>query len=131
MKRRFLQSGLVFVAMIAAMAAAVPAQADDYPSRPITILVPFPPGGSSDIVMRLVASKASEALKQPIVIENRPGAAGNVAAMAIKNAPPDGYLLMMGHTGTHAINATLYTDLKFDPVKDFRRSPALSRSTTS
>ena len=119
MKRRFLQSGLAFAAMIAAMAAAVPAQADDYPTRPITILVPFPPGGSSDIVMRLVASKASEALKQPIVIENRPGAAGNVAAMAIKNAPPDGYLLMMGHTGTHAINATLYTDLKFDPVKDF------------
>ncbi len=119
MKRRFLQSGLVFVAMIAAMAAAVPVQADDYPTRPITILVPFPPGGSSDIVMRLVASKASEALKQPIVIENRPGAAGNVAAMAIKNAAPDGYLLMLGHTGTHAINATLYTDLKFDPVKDF------------
>ena len=114
------------------MAAAVPAQADDYPTRPITILVPFPPGGSSDIVMRLVASKASEALKQPIVIENRPGAAGNVAAMAIKNAPPDGYLLMMGHTGTHAINATLYTDLKFDPVKDFAPiTGARSRSTTS
>ena len=81
--------------------------------------MPFPPGGSSDIVMRLVANKAAEALKQPIVIENRPGAAGNVAAMAIKNAPPDGYLLMMGHTGTHAINPTLYSDLKFDPVKDF------------
>ena len=119
MKRSFLQSGLAIAAMIAAVAAAVPAQADDYPTRPITILVPFPPGGSSDIVMRLVASKASEALKQPIVIENRPGAAGNVAAMAIKNAAPDGYLLMLGHTGTHAINATLYTDLKFDPVKDF------------
>jgi tripartite-type tricarboxylate transporter receptor subunit TctC len=119
MKRSFLQSGLAIAAMIAATAAAIPVQADDYPTRPITILVPFPPGGSSDIVMRLVASKASEALKQPIVIENRPGAAGNVAAMAIKNATPDGYLLMLGHTGTHAINATLYTDLKFDPVKDF------------
>jgi tripartite-type tricarboxylate transporter receptor subunit TctC len=104
-------------AFLAVMAG--PVRADDYPTRPITILVPFPPGGSSDIVMRLVANKASQTLKQPIVIENRPGAAGNVAAMAIKNAPPDGYLLMLGHTGTHAINATLYSDLKFDPEKDF------------
>ena len=106
-------------AVVAAALIVLPARADNYPSRPITIIVPFPPGGSSDIVMRLVASKASETLKQPIVIENRPGAAGNVAAIAIKNAPPDGYLLMLGHTGTHAINTTLYSDLKFDPVKDF------------
>jgi tripartite-type tricarboxylate transporter receptor subunit TctC len=116
---RLLQSGLVMVAVAMGAAYASPAHADDYPSRPITIIVPFPPGGSSDIVMRLVANKAAETLKQPIVIENRSGAAGNVAAMAIKNAPPDGYLLMMGHTGTHAINPTLYGDLKFDPVKDF------------
>jgi tripartite-type tricarboxylate transporter receptor subunit TctC len=101
------------------------ARADDYPSRPITILVPFPPGGSTDIVVRLVANKVSENLKQPIIIENRAGAAGNVAAMAIKNAAPDGYLLMTGHTGTHAINPTLYTDLKFDPVKDFQPITAL------
>jgi tripartite-type tricarboxylate transporter receptor subunit TctC len=104
---------------ISATAFTTLSHADDYPTRPITILVPFPAGGSSDIVMRLVASKVSEVLKQPIVIENRSGAAGNVAAMAIKNASPDGYLLMMGHTGSHAINATLYSDLKFDPVKDF------------
>jgi tripartite-type tricarboxylate transporter receptor subunit TctC len=105
--------------------AALPARADDYPSRPITIIVPFPPGGSSDIVMRLVAHKVAESMKQTIVIENRPGAAGNVAAMAIKNATPDGYLLMMGHTGTHAMNAALYNDLKFDPVKDFQPITAL------
>jgi tripartite-type tricarboxylate transporter receptor subunit TctC len=105
--------------------AMTPLRADDYPSRPITIVVPFPPGGSSDIVMRLVSHKVSESTGQTIIIENRPGAAGNVAAMAIKNAPPDGYLLMMGHTGTHAINATLYTDLKFDPVKDFQPITAL------
>jgi tripartite-type tricarboxylate transporter receptor subunit TctC len=104
---------------------ALPARADNYPSRPITIVVPFPPGGSSDIVMRLVAHKVSESTKQTIIIENRPGAAGNVAAVAIKNAPPDGYLLMMGHTGTHAINASLYSDLKFDPVKDFQPITAL------
>ena len=106
-------------------AVAMPARADDYPSRPITLIVPFPPGGSSDIVMRLVASKVAESIKQPIVIENRSGAAGNVAAMAIKNAAPDGYLLMMGHTGTHAMNSALYKDLKFDPVKDFQPITAL------
>jgi tripartite-type tricarboxylate transporter receptor subunit TctC len=108
-----------------ALLAAVPGRADDYPSRPITVIVPFPPGGSSDIVMRLVAHKAAESMKQTIIIENRPGAAGNVAAMAIKNAPPDGYLLMMGHTGTHAMNSALYNDLKFDPVKDFQPITAL------
>ncbi len=117
--------GVVLAAIAALFGAASPAGADDYPSRPITILVPFPPGGSSDIVMRLLANKVSEKTRQTIVIENRPGAAGNVAAMAIKNAPPDGYLLMMGHTGTHAINASLYTDLKFDPVKDFQPITAL------
>jgi tripartite-type tricarboxylate transporter receptor subunit TctC len=104
---------------------AAPSRADDFPARPITILVPFPPGGSSDIVMRLVAHKVSENTKQTVVIENRPGGAGNVAALAIKNAPPDGYLLMMGHTGTHAVNPTLYTDLQFDPVKDFQPITAL------
>jgi tripartite-type tricarboxylate transporter receptor subunit TctC len=104
---------------------AVCAQTDDYPSRTITLIVPFPPGGSSDIVMRLVAHKVSESIKQTIIIDNRPGGAGNVAAMSTKNAPPDGYLLMMGHTGTHAINPSLYKDLKFDPMKDFQPITAL------
>jgi len=100
--------------------AALPvALADDYPSHPITVIVPFPAGGSSDIVMRLLGQKVSESIGQPVIIDNRPGGAGNAAAITIKNAAPDGYLLMMGHTGTHAINPTLYPDLKFDPVKDF------------
>jgi tripartite-type tricarboxylate transporter receptor subunit TctC len=99
--------GQVFAVVMGVLLAMTwSAHAEDYPSRPITVLVPFPPGGSSDIVIRS-------------------GAAGNVAAMAIKNAPPDGYLLMMGHTGTHAINPALYTDLKFDPVKDFQPITAL------
>jgi tripartite-type tricarboxylate transporter receptor subunit TctC len=110
--------------VMAAFASPAPA-ADDYPTRPITILVPFPPGGSSDIVMRLVSQKVADSIRQPIVIENRSGAAGNVAAMAMKSAAPDGYLLMMGHTGTHAINPSLYGDLKFDPVKDFQPITAL------
>jgi tripartite-type tricarboxylate transporter receptor subunit TctC len=111
--------GLVACAALLLTVAPVHAQVADFPSRPITLLVPFVAGGSSDVVMRLVSKRVSESLKQPIVIDNRPGGAGNVAALAIKNAPKDGYTLMMGHTGTHAINATLYSDLKFDPAKDF------------
>jgi tripartite-type tricarboxylate transporter receptor subunit TctC len=104
---------------------AVRAQPDGYPSRSITVLVPFPPGGSSDIVMRMVTQKVAESIRQPVIIDNRPGGGGNVAAMTIKQAPPDGYLLMMGHTGTHAINPSLYSDLKFDPVGDFQPITAL------
>jgi tripartite-type tricarboxylate transporter receptor subunit TctC len=121
------QTRRALVAAIGATLALVPvsARADDYPSRPITILVPFAPGGSSDTIMRLLGQKVSENIKQTIVVENRPGAAGNIAALAIKNARPDGYMLMLGHTGSHAVNATLYTDLKFDPVKDFEPITAL------
>jgi tripartite-type tricarboxylate transporter receptor subunit TctC len=116
---------LLGVSVFICLAANAPAQADEFPARAITIIVPFPPGGSSDIVMRLAAQKVSESVKQPVIIENRPGGAGNLAALVIKNAPPDGYLLMMGHTGTHAINPTLYHDLKFDPIKDFQPITAL------
>jgi tripartite-type tricarboxylate transporter receptor subunit TctC len=104
---------------IVCVSAAAHAAEEVFPARPITILVPFAAGGSSDVVMRLVSRKVSESIRQPIIIENRPGGAGNIAALVIKNARPDGYTLMMGHTGSHAINATLYPDLKFDPVKDF------------
>jgi len=114
------------VSALLATVAAVSAEAQsDYPSRAITLLVPFAAGGSSDVVMRLVSAKVSESIKQTIVIENRPGGGGNVAALALKNAPSDGYTLMMGHTGTHAINATLYPDLKFDPIKDYQPITAL------
>jgi tripartite-type tricarboxylate transporter receptor subunit TctC len=118
-------------ALLVAIGVPAYAQADDYPSRPITLLVPFVAGGSSDVVMRLVSRRVSERIKQTIVIDNRPGGAGNVAALAIKNAPKDGYTLMMGHTGTHAINATLYPDLKFDPIKDFTPiTPLISFNNT-
>ncbi len=114
------------VSALLCISAAPLAQAQtDFPSRPITLLVPFAAGGSSDVVMRLVSAKVAESIRQTIVIENRPGGGGNVAALALKNAPPDGYTLMMGHTGTHAINATLYPDLKFDPIKDFQPITAL------
>jgi tripartite-type tricarboxylate transporter receptor subunit TctC len=116
---------LLGVWLALAVAGQASARGDEFPSRAITVIVPFPPGGSSDIVMRLVAQKVSESIKQPVIIENRPGGAGNLAALVIKNAPPDGYLLMMGHTGTHAINPKLYHDLKFDPIKDFQPITAL------
>jgi tripartite-type tricarboxylate transporter receptor subunit TctC len=121
-----MQPGSIAAALIgaiclftAAQPTAVLAAAETFPSRPITILVPFAAGGSSDVVMRLVSKQVSESIGQPIIIENKPGGAGNTAALVIKNAAPDGYTLMMGHTGSHAISATLYPDLKFDPVRDF------------
>jgi len=99
---------------------AAPAQYDVFPSRPITIVVPFTPGGSADVLMRLVGQKLSESVKQPVLVDNRPGGGGNVGALAVKLAPPDGYTLFLAHTGTHAVNVTLYPDLKFDPIKDFQ-----------
>jgi tripartite-type tricarboxylate transporter receptor subunit TctC len=93
--------------------------ADEFPVRPITIVVPYPPGGGSDPPMRLIAQKAAQELKPPVIIDNRPGGAGNVGAVAVKQATPDGYTLFMGHVGTHAINPALFPDLKFDPLKDF------------
>ena len=91
----------------------------DYPTRPITLLVPFPPGGSADTVIRPVAQKVADALKQPIVIDNRPGGGGNVAALATKQAVPDGYTLFLTNMGVMAVNPMLFPDLRFDPVKDF------------
>jgi tripartite-type tricarboxylate transporter receptor subunit TctC len=106
-----------------AMGTLVPAawgQADNYPSRPITILVPFPPGGSSDTVIRPIAQKVAEALKGTIVIDNRTGAGGNVAALATKQAAPDGYTIFLGNNGTLGINPALFKELRFDAIKDFQ-----------
>ena len=99
--------------------AAVEAQ-DAYPSRPITLLVPFPPGGSADTVIRPIAQKVADALKQPVVIDNRPGGGGNVAAVATKQAPPDGYTLFLTNMGVMSVNPILMPDLRFDPIKDFQ-----------
>lgn len=107
---------LLLVSQFIGTAIAV---ADNFPSRPITIVVPYPPGGGSDPPMRLIAQKAAVDLGQPIVIDNRAGGAGNVGALAVKQAPPDGYTLFMGHVGTHAINVALFPDLRFNPSKDF------------
>jgi tripartite-type tricarboxylate transporter receptor subunit TctC len=110
---------------LAAGLAALPsgagesAQASGYPDRPVHLVVPFPAGGGADNLARLIMPKVSNALGQPIVIENRAGAGGNVGAELVARAAPDGYTLLYGTNGTHAINPSLYRNLTFDPVRDF------------
>jgi tripartite-type tricarboxylate transporter receptor subunit TctC len=93
--------------------------AQAFPNRAITLVVPFPPGGVTDPFARYVGPKVTESIGQQIVIDNKPGAAGIIAAEFVKNAAPDGYTLLMGHGGTHAVNSSLYSKLPYDPVKDF------------
>ncbi len=95
------------------------AAAEDWPVRPISYIVPFTPGGSTDVIGRTLAQKLSESLGQPVVVDNRPGAGGGVGASYVAKARPDGYTLMGGTISTHAINASLYKNLPYDPVKDF------------
>ena len=103
--------------LLAALSAT--AQAQTWPSKPIRYIVPFAAGGTTDILARTIAEKLSIALGQPVVVENKPGAGGGVGAAETAKAPPDGYTVMGGTISTHAINATLYSNLPYDPVKDF------------
>ena len=107
---------LAATALIAALGSAA---AQDYPNRPITLVVPFPPGGSTTIVARIVADKMSELLGQSIVVDNRGGAGGTVASRAVSKSAPDGYTILLGYTGTLAIAPTLYGNVGYDPRKDF------------
>jgi tripartite-type tricarboxylate transporter receptor subunit TctC len=95
------------------------AQAQDYPNKPIRMVVGFPPGGGTDVVARILAPRMSERLGQPVVIENRPGATGTVAAGQVAKSPPDGYTIMMGHVSVNAIAPALFTNLQYDVIKDF------------
>src|SRR5262249_21485830 len=99
--------------------AASGAAADDYPNRPITLVVPFPPGGSTTIVARIIADKLAEGVGQQIVVDNRGGAGGTIGTRAVSKSPPDGYTLLLGYTGTLAIGPTLYPSAGYDPRKDF------------
>jgi len=89
-----------------------------YPNRPIHLIVPFAPGGSNDIIARIVGDRLSEALKVPVVVDNRGGAGGTIGTESVIKSPPDGYTLMIGATSTMAANPSLYTTKKFDPTKD-------------
>lgn len=108
-------------ALAAAFLAVTPlcATAQPWPSKPISYVVPFTPGGTTDVVGRTIGQHLSPVLGQPIVVENKPGAAGAVGAGFVAKAKPDGYTLLGGTISTHAINASLYKDLPYDPVKDF------------
>src|SRR5215212_1230641 len=94
------------------------ASAQDYPNRPITVIVPFPAGGPTDAIIRNLGERMREALGQPIVVEYVSGAGGTVGTSRVARAAPDGYTIVCGHVGTHASNGAVY-DLPFDLVKDF------------
>jgi tripartite-type tricarboxylate transporter receptor subunit TctC len=109
----------IFTALVLACAGISGASAADYPTRPITLVVPYPPGGGVDAMARVVAQKLSEAFKQQVVVENRGGGGGTIGTRAVARAAPDGYTLLLGHTGTISINPSLYVNLGMDPRKDF------------
>jgi tripartite-type tricarboxylate transporter receptor subunit TctC len=99
--------------------AALGVQAQPYPSKPIRYIVPFAPGGTTDILGRMVAAGLSSSLGQPVVVENKPGQAGSIGSTELARAAPDGYTVGGGTISSHAINVTLYPSLPYDPVKDF------------
>ncbi|MDB5563503.1 MAG: tripartite tricarboxylate transporter substrate binding protein [Tardiphaga sp.] len=110
------------IGVVAFIGAAIPAnvaRADNYPSRPIRLIVPFPAGGPTDVQARIVAQEMSKALGQQIVIDNRGGAGGNIAAEAAANSAPDGYTIFFATGGTHGINPNLYKKIPYDAVKSF------------
>lgn len=98
--------------------AAAGASAQTYPSKPIRVIVPFPPGGGTDIIARDVSQKVAALTGWTLVVDNRPGAGGNLGVEAVAKSPPDGYTLVLGQTSNMAINATLYPKLPYDPQKD-------------
>ena len=105
--------------LLALLAVTVVAAAADYPDRPVTLVVGFPPGGASDILARILTDKLGKLLGQPFIVDNRPGAGGNVAGEIVAHAAPDGYTLLLGNNAILATNLTLYSKINFDPERDF------------
>lgn len=112
-----LASFSLFVMVISFLPVTVLAEV--YPSKPIRIVAPFPPGGPADILSRIIGHKLSQSWGQQVIVDNRPGAGGNIGADLVAKAAPDGYTLLLGFVGTHAINASLYAKMPYDNVKDF------------
>lgn len=107
------------IALLALASVATGALAQEYPNRPIRLLIPFPPGGGTDFVSRVIASKLSDSLKWSVVPENRPGAAGNIAIEAAAKSPPDGYTIVMGQSDNMMLGPWLYPNVGYDTVKSF------------
>lgn len=112
-----LKAALGALALLSAL--AIPVWAEGYPEKPVTAIVPFPPGGASDTIARLVTQTMQESFGQPIVVENKPGANGASGASLVARAPADGYTLLVGSIGVFSINSALRPDLEYDPRKDF------------
>jgi tripartite-type tricarboxylate transporter receptor subunit TctC len=110
---------LIVALALAALAVVSGASFAQYPVKPVRIVVPYPPGGTTDILARLVATRLTDKLGQTFVVENRPGAAGAIGSQAVAKSAPDGYTLVMGTVSSHGINSALYKSLPYDPVKDF------------
>jgi tripartite-type tricarboxylate transporter receptor subunit TctC len=108
----------LLAAMVAAC-VATSAQAQGYPSKPITLIVPFPAGSTTDLVGRILQDELAKAVGQTVIIDNRGGAGGGVGTEAVARAAPDGYTLLMGTIGTHSINPAVYAKINYDPIKDF------------
>ncbi len=122
--RDFLQLGLA--ATMSGAAGSVSAQ-PAYPSRNITFIVPFTPGGSTDILARLLGQRFQDSMKSSVIIENRPGAVGGTGSTALARAEPDGYTIGMGHIGTLGVNPSLYPKLQYDPIKSFAHVSMLAK----
>src|SRR6266540_2748054 len=116
-RKPMIRRDVLLAALLAAQTA--PAFAQDYPSRPIALIVPYAAGGGNDLMARTAAEKMSAALGQQIVIENRGGAGGSIATRQVARAAPDGYTLGLGGTGTLAVDPTLYPNVGYDPRRDF------------
>ena len=112
---------------LAALGTGTVRAADAWPTRPVRIVVPFTPGGSTDILGRAIARELQDVLGQPFIVENKPGAGGSIGAAEAARAEPDGRTLLMGHIGTLAVNPALYPRLPYDPLKSFVPVAAVAR----
>lgn len=117
-RRKVLLVGMA--ALAAPMLGRAQLRPDEWPAKPVKIIVPFPAGGGTDVIARSVAAQLQAQLKQPFVLENKPGAGGMIGTEMGMRAEPDGYTLTLGVTNTHAINSTFFRQLRYDPVKDFQ-----------
>ena len=109
----------VALLIVAGALAWAPVSAQDYPNRPVKLITPFPPGGGTDAVARIIAEKLTQILQQPVVVENRAGAGGSLGTKITAAAAADGYTLVLGSAATHAVNPSLYSNVGYDPIKDF------------
>ena len=123
------QSFMHFAATLL-LAASGLAFGQAFPSRPITIVIPFPPGGVTDVSVRLIGQKISESIGQQVLIDNRPGAAGMIGAEVVKKSKPDGYMVYVSNIGSHAINEWLYSKMPYDPLRDFESVTMMISSPT-